>query len=127
MTTPRNTDGLHAASQHKKTAAYTAAKSAIAALHKEQIPITFLAVARRAGVSTAYLYSQPELKASIQRLRTNQLATQPDPPDRNTDTGVTAVLRAKLKTEQATNQELRLRIRELETRVETLLGRILSQ
>jgi thiazole synthase ThiGH ThiG subunit len=127
MSRSRNIEALRAASEAKKTAKYSAAKSAIASLRKAETPISFVAVARAAGVSTSYLYSNPELKATIERLRTSTLANRPDPPATGSETGVTAVLLAKLKTEQATTKELRLRIRELEARVETLLGRIMSQ
>lgn len=127
MTQSRNIDGLRAASKAKKTAKYAAAKAAILELRQAQTPVSFVAVARSAGVSTSYLYGNPELKATIERLRSGPLVNHPEPPATGTETGVTAVLRAKLKAEQATNQDLRRRVRELEARVETLLGRLLSK
>lgn len=51
----------------------SAVSKATAALHElsvQQLPVTFVEVARRAGVSTDFLYRQPALRSTITSLRT---------------------------------------------------------
>lgn len=64
-----NTRHIVAAAQHRHE--YTRAK-AIQALRELETaggPVTFDAVASAAGVSRSWLYSQPDLRAEIERLR----------------------------------------------------------
>ena len=42
-------------------------------------PITFDALAREAGVSRSWLYTQTELRADVERLRTRQRPSRPVP------------------------------------------------
>jgi hypothetical protein len=68
---------LTAAARAKSQAKTTAAEQAIRALVKRGEPITFQAVQREAGVSHAFLYNHPDLRARIEHLRARPT---PDPP-----------------------------------------------
>ena len=60
---------LATAAKAKSEAKTKAAEQAIRSLVKRSQPITFQAVQREAGVSHAFLYSHPELRGRIERLR----------------------------------------------------------
>jgi hypothetical protein len=60
---------LATAAKAKSKAKTRAAEQAIRSLVKRGQPITFQAVQREAGVSHAFLYSHPELRGRIERLR----------------------------------------------------------
>ena len=60
---------LAAAAKAKSEAKTKAAEQAIRTLVKRGQPITFQAVQREAGVSHAFLYSHPDLRDRIERLR----------------------------------------------------------
>ncbi|MGH3098876.1 MAG: DUF6262 family protein [Streptosporangiales bacterium] len=74
---------LTAAAKNKSQAKTKAAEQAIRALVKRGQPVTFQAVQREAGVSHAFLYSHPELRGRIERLRAQArpAASPPDPAD----------------------------------------------
>ena len=69
-----------AARRHDET--LRRALDALAALDADGLAVSFQAVARRAGVSRQWLYTQPELRARIEQLRGRQpsatAATVPD-------------------------------------------------
>jgi predicted Zn-dependent protease len=60
---------LAAAAKAKSEAKTKAAEQSIRSLLKRGQPITFQAVQREAGVSHAFLYSHPDLRGRIERLR----------------------------------------------------------
>jgi negative regulator of sigma E activity len=64
-----NTRHIVAAAQHRHE--YTRAKAvqALRALETAGTPVTFDAIASAAGVSRSWLYTQPDLRAEIERLR----------------------------------------------------------
>ena len=64
-----NTRHIVAAAQHRHE--YTRAKAvqALRALEAAGTPVTFDAIASAAGVSRSWLYTQPDLRAGIERLR----------------------------------------------------------
>ncbi len=68
----RNTLGLRTHAQNKAEATRRRAEAAIAHLIKDQRPINFKSVAETAGISTAWLYGNEELKQRIIHLRTQQ-------------------------------------------------------
>lgn len=74
----RRTAVLTAAAQAKTAAKTKDAEQAIRMLIKRGEPITFKAVQRQAGVSHAFLYNHPELRARIERLRAQRRST-PEP------------------------------------------------
>jgi hypothetical protein len=65
----RNTTGIAAHAQARREHKRKGVEDAIATLLREQKPINFHMVAKAAGVSNAYLYSQPDLRARIEALR----------------------------------------------------------
>ncbi|MCX2750476.1 DUF6262 family protein [Arthrobacter sp. MI7-26] len=79
MSRPDNSRHLVKAAQQR--AAYTRAKAvqALRTLHADGRPVTFDAVARHAGVSRSWLYTQPDLRAEIEHLR----ESSPAPHDRD--------------------------------------------
>jgi Family of unknown function (DUF6262) len=78
----RRTAVLTAAAKAKSEAKAHAADQAIRRLVKRGEPVTFQAVQREAGVSHAFLYSNPDLRARIERLR-SQARPQPAQPATN--------------------------------------------
>jgi hypothetical protein len=65
----RNTAGLVAAVRDRVQDSLARADRAIESLVREDKPVNFNSVAARAGVTRAYLYSRPELRDRIVRLR----------------------------------------------------------
>lgn len=70
----RRHDALTMAARGKHDRAVAKAKAAIKAMDDEGVPVNFPAVARRAGVSRQWLYTQLELRAEIEGLRELQHA-----------------------------------------------------
>ena len=75
----RRTAALAAAAKAKSEAKAYAADQAIRPLVRRGEPVTFQAVQREAGVSHAFLYGNPDLRARIEHLRA-QARPQPVPP-----------------------------------------------
>ena len=76
----RRSQALRSAAAARSIAAEHRAQHAIAELDRRGQPITFLAVAAKAGVSARYLYAHPELRATIEQLREEQQSTPSRPP-----------------------------------------------
>ena len=74
---------LTAAAKAKSAAKTQAAEQGIRALVKRGEPVTFQAVQREAGVSHAFLYGNPDLRARIEHLRSRGRPgpTPANPPD----------------------------------------------
>jgi Family of unknown function (DUF6262) len=77
-------------------------------------PVTFDAVAAKAGVSRSWLYAQTDLRAQIERLRQRQRETPASPPIPSQQRASTASLHRRLEAAatrirhlEADNQELR--------------------
>ncbi|MCY0954760.1 DUF6262 family protein [Streptomyces sp. H27-S2] len=66
----KRTQILAAAAKAKSQAKTEAAEKAIRVLVKRGEPVTFQAVQREGGVSHAFLYTHPDLRGRIERLRT---------------------------------------------------------
>ena len=76
-----NTHHLRQAAQARHESTMDKAKQALRELDRAGQPVTFRAVAETARVSRAWLYRQPELRATIERLRARQnSSTQPQLP-----------------------------------------------
>jgi len=80
----RRTAVLTAAAKAKSEAKAHAADQAIRRLVKRGEPVTFQAVQREAGVSHAFLYGNPDLRARIERLRAQ---ARPEQAPRTDDDG----------------------------------------
>jgi len=92
----RRTAVLTAAAKAKSEAKAQAADQAIRRLVRRGEPVTFQAVQREAGVSHAFLYGNPDLRARIERLRA-QARPQPVPPgDSNGDNTIIQALTSQI-------------------------------
>jgi hypothetical protein len=94
---------LAAAARHQRTV--ERAEQALRDLDAEGAQISFQSVARRAGVSRQWLYTQPALRTEIERLRDRAPARADGVPARQRATE--ASLRQRLETLRAENQRLR--------------------
>ncbi|MCP3774078.1 DUF6262 family protein [Paenibacillus sp. MZ04-78.2] len=97
----RNVEGIKKFSEQKTVEAYRKAVSAIERLRKEKLKINFNTVSIEAGVSKPFLYTHPELRDKIERLR------RPEP----TETDGTCRLTHQLEEE---NNNLRKEVRRLQ-------------
>lgn len=92
-----------AAARHRR--AVERAERALRDLDREGAAISFQSVARRAAVSRQWLYTQPPLRADIERLRDRAPAGADGIPARQRATE--ASLRQRVETLRAENQRLR--------------------
>jgi hypothetical protein len=95
--------GRAAAARHDR--ATRAAIDALRSLDREGGPVTFQAVARRAGVSRQWLYTQPGLRQQIETLRDRASSTPDGVPARQRASE--ASLRQRAEGLRAENQRLR--------------------
>jgi transposase-like protein len=95
--------GPAAAARHQRTV--ERAERALRDLDSEGGQITFQSVARRAGVSRQWLYTQPALRQEIERLRDRTPARTDGIPARQRATE--ASLRQRLQALRTENQRLR--------------------
>ena len=92
----RRTAALAAAAKAKSEAKAHAADQAIRRLVRRGEPVTFQAVQREAGVSHAFLYGNPDLRARIEYLRA-QARPQPVPAsDTNGDNTIIQALTSQI-------------------------------
>lgn len=82
MNRPDNSRHLIKAAQQRAALTRSKAVQALRTLHADGRPVTFDAVARYARVSRSWLYTQPDLRAEIERLRQNQASAEPTPESR---------------------------------------------
>ena len=82
-------------------------------------PVTFTSIAQAAGVSRAWLYRQPDLRAEIDRLRTPAHATAPVP---SAQCASTDSLRQGLQTTLAEIQRLTIENQKLREQIAQRLG-----
>lgn len=104
-----------AAARHRR-----AVEHAEQALRAEGAAINFQAVARRAGVSRQWLYTQPALRTEIERLRDLRPAGADGIPTRQRATE--ASLRQRVETLRAENQRLREENASLKTELAIAYG-----
>ena|SRR2546429_8814596 len=72
MTWKRNVEGMKDHAQHRSQEARNRVDRAITTLVREHKPINFNTVAQAAGVTKSYLYTQSDVRARIEALRTSQ-------------------------------------------------------
>jgi len=92
-----------AAARHAR--AVTRAEETLRALDREDAEVTFQAVARRAGVSRQWLYTQPELRREIEQLRERAPVATDTVPARQRASE--ASLRQRVEALRAENRRLR--------------------
>lgn len=109
-----NSHHLIAAAHRRSQATQRRAVAAVRRLDTAGTAITFVAVAREAGVSRSWLYNQPDLRAEIERLRQRQgpTALRRLVPDRQRASNTSLLGRLDLATErirqlEADNQQMR--------------------
>jgi hypothetical protein len=107
-----------AAARHRR--AVERADRALRELDTEGAQISFQAVAARAGVSRQWLYTQPALRAEIERLRDRPPAAVGGIPARQRATE--ASLRQRLEALRAENQRLREENMSLKTELAIAYG-----
>lgn len=105
-------DDLRRASRQRTEQAEERARTAVQSLSRQGRPISFASVAREAGVSTDFLYRNPQLRSLITDLRGGR-RRPPDAPEpaAATSSSVVRALSAQLKDVRARHatevQELR--------------------
>lgn len=106
-TRARQSQALRDAAQAKREAATLRAEKGIRALVKSGDPIDFRSVARTAGVSINFLYTNEAIRGRVESLRAQQReATRPAPdPPESDSTAIIRVLTAKLKDERRRHRE----------------------
>src|SRR5919108_2110556 len=107
-----------AAERHRR--AVERAQRALRDLNAEGAAVSFQAVARRAGISRQWLYTQPALRAEIEQLRDRARARTDGVPARQRATE--ASLRQRLDTLRAENQRLREENANLKTELAIAYG-----
>lgn len=107
-----------AAARHHR--AVQRAERALRDLDSEGAAISFQAVAHCAGVSRQWLYTQPALRAEIERLRDRAPARADGVPTRQRATE--ASLRQRLDTLRAENQRLREENRQIKAELAIAYG-----
>lgn len=117
---PDNSRYLIQAARDRHEAALRRARTALKDLDRGGQPVTFRAVAATAGVSRAWLYRQPQLRAQIERMRADAPAAGPVVPaaQRATDQSRQQRIEALL----ADNTRLRDENTRLREHVAALLG-----
>ena len=121
MPPDRRTTALNAAAQRKSDAARSRVTDALRALDAHGGEITFQAVARAAGVSRQWLYTQPELRTEIEQLRAanDELGGRPTPArERASENSLRHRNRALLEE----NQRLRTEIAAVRQELAVALG-----
>jgi hypothetical protein len=100
--------GLHAATAMRSARAAERARRALLDLHKRGEAITFAGVAARANVSRQFLYSHADLRAEIERLRSEPqpAPARPRPREQASDESIRTRLRAALDENKRLRQEL---------------------
>jgi hypothetical protein len=120
----RRTARLAEAAAARTADATARARRAITKLHATGQPITFISVARTAGVSTSFLYQHPELRREVDEHRT-RTAGHPHTPTASSAT--VESLRTKLAVALQRNHALTEEIAVLRTENTTLRSRLLEQ
>lgn len=96
-----NSQHLVVAAQQRAEQTRTRALRALRRLDDTGTAVTFEAVAREAGVSRSWLYSQADLRAEIQALRTRtQSPSPPSTPQRQAATDASLLRRLEAATER---------------------------
>jgi len=111
MLIQRNVSGLRQNAQLKRQESFAKVDRGIKQLIREKQPITFNAVAAASGVSKAWLYKEPEVKARIQQLRQQTAGARgvhrvQEPSSASKD-AVIRTLKERIKKLEAENSELR--------------------
>lgn len=106
----RNVSGIKESAQKKRLATFARAEEGIKKLLREGRHISFASVAQTAGVSTAWLYQQPELVERINHLRGQKSQQRQQPSSQRASDAskdaMIAALRQQVKELRTENQAL---------------------
>lgn len=117
-----NTHHLTAATIRRREAARARAVDAIEDARRLGEPLTLAGAARRAGVSRAYLYSQPDLIAAVRELQQVNGGRPPGIPTQQRASAASLLARIQILTSR--NKDLREENRRLRRRLEAAHGRL---
>ncbi|MFC9355216.1 DUF6262 family protein [Rhodococcus sp. NPDC057014] len=117
-----NSHHIIAAARRRATATRRRAAAALRRMDNDGQPISFDALAREAKVSRSWLYSQPDLRAEVERLRDRRI---PSPaarqvPDRQRAS--VPSLRRRLEVATQRNRELEIENQQLREALAIALG-----
>ena len=126
---PDNTAPIIAAARQRHELARAKAIQAIRELDRAGTAVTFTVVAGTAGVSRSWLYSQPDIRDQIQRLRdaTSRSAAAPVPPGQRASD---ASLLRRLEAAHAEREKLlgeRVRLLQERDRLRRQVARMLGE
>lgn len=111
MARQTNVEGLRKNAQKKRQEALEKVDKGIQQLIKEKRTINFNTVATASGVSKAYLYKEPDIKARIEKLRQKYTGPKKLPVKQRASDGsknaIIQTLRERIKKLEAENRELR--------------------
>jgi hypothetical protein len=119
----QRTSRLAEAAAARSADATARARRAITKLNHTGEPVTFVSIARTAGVSTSFLYQQTDIRREIseQRHRTASHSRTP-----TADTATVESLRTKLQVALQRNRDLAEEVAVLRTENEVLRSRVLE-
>ncbi|TKJ18081.1 DUF6262 family protein [Blastococcus sp. CCUG 61487] len=101
-----NSHHLLAATQRRSQATHRRAAAALRRMDNAGVAVTFDAVAREAGVSRSWIYTQPDLRGEIERLRDRQRPTSGRVlPDRQRGTDASLLRRLELAAQRIRHLE----------------------
>jgi hypothetical protein len=106
----RNLAGLKCSAQSRSNDTLSRASLAIRRMKSEEVEINFRSVARRAGVSTAWLYRTKPMRDKIMKARTTSSAVAGETPlsrQRLSHQRIVATLRLRIKSLEDCNRELK--------------------
>ncbi|MCK1818846.1 DUF6262 family protein [Streptomyces sp. XM83C] len=117
-----NSPHIIAAARERAAATRERAIAALRRMDAAGQPVSFDAVAREAGVSRSWLYTQPDLRAEIDRLRERHgpASSAPQVPDQQRASD--ASLLRRLEAATARNRQLEAEVRELRDQLARVLG-----
>lgn len=111
---PRNTVGIKTAAHQKAQVTEQRASEAITQLLRQGEPINFSIVARTAGVSTAWLYRNPDIRALIEKRRAEYVKkTGRQPKTPSAKQAVVAHLKRRIQTLEQEKQALQTTVEQL--------------
>jgi hypothetical protein len=102
--TSEPSNGLRAAAAARSAAAAERARRALVDLHRRCEPITFAGIAARANVSRQFLYTHTDLRAEIERLRSEPT---PAPARQSREHASDESIRTRLRVALDENKRLR--------------------
>jgi Family of unknown function (DUF6262) len=118
-----NTDRLAVAARHRHELTRAKAIRALGELARTGDAVSFELVARTAGVSRSWLYSQPDIRGQIQQLRSTTRGA-PSSPVPATQRASDASLRHRLQAASERNRNLSEENRRLRRQLAEALGQL---